>query len=115
MPSLFENAVASIRMGVEDYRQQDRDRDVSAVRNFYAGVLLLAKEALIRKAPDADPKDVIGTSYKPVPDGNGGVEYETVGGKTIDFNTIAARFKDFGMFIDHNALKDFQRSSFASG
>lgn len=56
MPSLFENAVASIRMGVEDYRQQDGDRDVSAVRNFYAGVLLLAKEALVRKAPDADPR-----------------------------------------------------------
>jgi hypothetical protein len=109
MPSLFENAVASIRMGVEDYRQQDTDRDVSAVRNFYAGVLLLAKEALVRKAPEAEPKDVIGTSYKPVPDGDGGVEYETVGGKTIDFNTIAGRFKDFGMFIDHNALKDLNR------
>jgi hypothetical protein len=109
MPSLFENAVASIRMGVEDYRQQDSDRDVSAVRNFYAGVLLLAKEALIRKAPDADPKDVIGTSYKPVPDGDGGIAYEAVGGKTIDFNTIAGRFKDFGMVIDHNALKDLNR------
>ena len=46
MPSLFSNAVASIRMGVEDFRQQDPDRDISAVRNFYAGVLLLAKEAL---------------------------------------------------------------------
>lgn len=109
MPSLFENAVASIRMGVEDYRQQDSDRDVSAVRNFYAGVLLLAKEALIRKAPDADAKEVIGTSYKPVPDGDGGITFEAVGGKTIDFNTIAGRFKDFGMVIDHNALQDLNR------
>ncbi|MDJ0276278.1 hypothetical protein QLH51_05630 [Sphingomonas sp. 2R-10] len=54
MPSLFENAVSSLRMGVEDYRQQDADRDVSAVRNFYAGVLLLAKEALIRKVKSRD-------------------------------------------------------------
>lgn len=44
MSSLFANAVASIRMGVEDFQQQDHDRDISAVRNFYAGVLLLAKE-----------------------------------------------------------------------
>jgi hypothetical protein len=60
MPSLLENATASIRMGVEDFRQQDHDRDISAVRNFYAGVLLLAKEALIRAVPNADPQHVIG-------------------------------------------------------
>ena len=105
MPSLFDNAVASIRMGVEDFRQQDPDRDISAVRNFYAGVLLLAKEALIRAAPNADPAHVIGAKLKPVPNGAGGIEMEQVGHTTVDFQQIGDRAKDFGVQIDHKALK----------
>lgn len=105
MPSLFENAIASIRMGVEDFRQQDHDRDISAVRNFYAGLLLLAKEALIRAAPNADPQHVIGAKLKPVPDGQGGIEMSQVGHSTIDFQQIGERAKDFGITLDHTALR----------
>lgn len=105
MASLFTNAVASIRMGIEDYRQQDQDRDISAVRNFYAGVLLLAKEALIRAAPAADPMLVIGARIKPVPDGTGGISLQQIGHTTIDFQQIAERAKDFGVSIDHQALR----------
>lgn len=103
--SLLENAIASIRMGVEDFRQHDADRDVSAVRNFYAGVLLLAKEALIRAAPNADPELIIGSKVKPVPDGSGGISMEQVGHSTIDFQQIGTRAKDFGIELDHKALK----------
>ncbi|RYY22663.1 MAG: hypothetical protein EOP62_22645 [Sphingomonadales bacterium] len=106
MPSLFENAVSSIRMGVEDYRQQDGDRVLSAVRNLYAGVLLLAKEALIRQAPNADPREVIGAAFRPVPDGHGGVDHMVSGHRTIDFDTINRRFKDFGLTIDRKALSE---------
>lgn len=105
MPTLFDNAVASIRMGVEDFRQQDPDRDISAVRNFYAGVLLLAKEALIRAAPNADPALVIGAKLKPLPDGAGGIEMRQVGHTTVDFQQISDRAKDFGVSIDQKALK----------
>jgi hypothetical protein len=92
-------------MGVEDFRQQDPDRDISAVRNFYAGVLLLAKEALIRAAPKADPALVIGAKLKPVPDGVGGIAMEQIGHSTIDFRQISERAKDFDVHIDHSALK----------
>lgn len=91
-------------MGVEDFRQQDPDRDISAVRNFYAGVLLLAKEALIRAAPSADPEVIIGAKLKPVPDGHGGISMEQVGHATIDFQQIAARAADFGIALDHKSL-----------
>jgi hypothetical protein len=91
-------------MGVEDFRQQDADRDISAVRNFYAGVLLLAKEALIRAAPNADPEVVIGAKLKPVPDGGGGVAMEQVGHATVDFGQIATRAADFGITLDQKAL-----------
>jgi len=106
MPSLFENSIASIRMGVEDYRQQDADRNISAVRNLYAGVLLLAKEALIRKVPNADAREVVGAAFKPVPDGRGGVDHVVSGHRTIDFDTIDKRFKDFGLTIDRKVLTD---------
>ena len=109
MPSLFENAVSSIRMGVEDFRHQDPDRDVSAVRNFYAGVLLLAKEALIRAAPNADPMLVIGAKMKPVPNGAGGIALQQVGHTTVDFQQIGDRAKDFGVAIDHKALSALNR------
>lgn len=105
MSKLFENAISSIRMGIEDFSQQDADRDVSAVRNFYAGVLLLAKEALIRAAPGADPMLVIGAKMKPVPDGAGGLEMKQVGHGTVDFQQISDRAKDFGIALDSSALK----------
>lgn len=92
-------------MGIEDFRQQDRDRDISAVRNFYAGLLLLAKEALIRAAPSADPDLIIGAKIKPIPDGNGGIAMEQVGHTTIDFQSIGQRAKDFGVALDDKALK----------
>jgi hypothetical protein len=60
MNSLFDNAIQSIQIGIEDYEHNDPKRALSAVRNFYAGTLLLAKEVLVRKAPKASVKDVLG-------------------------------------------------------
>lgn len=109
MPTLLDNAISSIRMGVEDFGVHDADRDVSAVRNFYAGVLLLAKEALIRAAPNADPMTVIGARLKPVADGAGGIALQQVGHSTIDFQQIGERAADLGVSIDHAALKALNR------
>lgn len=109
MSGLFENAVQSIQLGVEDYQANDPKRALSAVRNFYAGVLLLAKEALVRAAPGANPEDVIGARYKPVPDGSGGVTFTPASHQTIDFTTIGQRFKDFGLPINQTALDDLNR------
>lgn len=104
MPSMFENAVASIRMGVEDYQQQDSLRDLSAVRNFYAGILLLAKEFLIRSVPNANAEVVIAAKIKPAPDGHGGIIAVPDGKNSIDYNQIKSRFKDFNLTIDTTAL-----------
>ena len=106
---LFGNAVQSIQLGIEDYQADNPKRAVSAVRNFYAGVLLLAKEVLVRQVPGANPKDVIGARYKPVPGDDGGIAFTPASHQTIDFATIGHRFKDFGLAIDHAALKDLNR------
>jgi hypothetical protein len=83
MNTLFDNAIQSIRLGIEDYEHNDPKRALSAVRNFYAGTLLLAKEVLVRAAPKAAIKDVLGTKFVPVPDGNGGV--------TLTWSTTTAK------------------------
>lgn len=109
MNGLFDNAVQSIQLGVEDYQANDASRAISAVRNLYAGILLLAKEVLIRAAPNADPKDVVGAHYKPIPDGNGGVVFTAASERTIDFATIGDRFRDFDLPINQSALHDLNR------
>jgi hypothetical protein len=106
MDTLFGNAVMSIQMGVEDYMSNDPRRPLSAVRNFYAGVLLLAKEVLARHAPKADLKEVLSAKFRPKLDGAGGVEIVPDGHQTIDFATIGRRFKDFGLPINDADLKD---------
>ena len=105
MSGLLKNAVDSLVIGVEDFAANDERRTLSAVRNFYAGTLLLAKEVIVRKAPNADPDEVIGAKYKPVPDGSGGVKHVQEGYGTVDFNTIATRFKDFGIKANPSQLK----------
>lgn len=109
MNKLFNNAIQSIQLGVEDYQANDPKRAMSAVRNFYSGILLLGKEVLSRKAPKADLKDILGAQYKPVPDGNGGIEFRPRGKRTIDFSELAERFKDFGIDIDQSALIDLNQ------
>ena len=106
MRNLFENAIQSIRLGVEDYEAGEPARALSAVRNFYAGLLLLAKEVLVRKIPNAGEIEIIAENYKPVPDNSGGVKYIRNSKRTIDLNTIGQRFKDFGISIDEKALKE---------
>lgn len=107
--SLFDNAVNSIVMGVEDSRSNDAKRKTSAVRNLYAGVLLLAKEVLVRSVPNANEADVLAVDFKPKPDGKGGIVLEPNESRTIDFYGIEQRFKAFGLKIDHKALVDLQK------
>lgn len=106
LSGMMENAVASLRMGIEDYAALSPERALSAVRNFYAGVLLLGKEVLVRAAPLADPDEVIGARYEPVQDGQGGVEHVMQGQQTIDFHTLGRRFKTFGIAIDAKLLEE---------
>lgn len=46
MKELLENAVLSIKLGVEGYQTGDDRRVLSAIRNLYADVLLLCKQVL---------------------------------------------------------------------
>lgn len=97
MDRLLDNAIESIRVGVEDYETQEEVRSRSAVRNLHAGLLLLAKWVLVKSVPNASEDEVIATFYEPVPDGNGGVRYVPARNQTIGLPEIEGRFKKFGL------------------
>ena len=105
MSSLFDNAVQSIRLGLEDYQANDPTRTLSGIRNFYAGLLLLAKEVLVQAIPGADERDLLATSYKPVPNESDGIKYVAQGDGSIELNRIGERCKDLGLKIDYQVLE----------
>jgi len=119
---LNENALTSIRLGIEDFERSkkpvsqggDPARALSAVRNLFAGVLLLFKYKIATSVDDENdahslifnPPEVL-----PYPDGNGGVEWKPVGkfkSTTIDVATIKKRFERFGIEVDWSTLDKLQ-------
>jgi hypothetical protein len=115
---LKENALTSIRLGVEDFQKSqsgDPARALSAVRNLFAGVLLLFKYRLTVGIDDPmeahnlifNPPEVL-----PGPDGNGGVIWEPKGkfkATTIDLGTIRKRFDAFGITVDWTIIDRMQK------
>ena len=109
MSQIFDNAIHSIQLGVEDYKNKDPKRAMSAARNFYAGVLLLAKEVLVRQVSVTNSYEVLSVSYKPIPNGANGISYVSDSSRTIDFETISERFNDFGLEINNSVLRDLRK------
>lgn len=97
MATILENAANSIALGIEDIQADDPKRASSAIRNFYAGVVLLGKACLLSRAETADPAIVLAARHKLVPDGSGNVQIEARGHATIDVVDLEQRFADFGI------------------
>lgn len=107
--ALYSNAIMSIKIGVEDYEMKSLPRMLSSVRNLHAGILLLAKEILVRRVDGGSSEKVIHSNYKPVLDHKGGVQYRPDSERTINLNQIFHRFQDFNMKIDKKALQSFNK------
>jgi len=109
MTEVYENAIASIKLGISDYQSNDEARPISAVRNFYSGVLLLGKQCLLNEVPEAEPMEVLASRFAPVPDGDGGVEYEPKGQRTIDLSELRERFGAFEIKWPPGNIKSLQK------
>lgn len=119
---LKENALTSIRLGIEDFQRSDTPlekngdpaRALSAIRNLFAGVLLLFKYKLATSVDD--PEDAARLIFNPPevlpqPDGNGGVDWQPVGKfkrTTIDVATIKKRFEAFDIDVDWTTIEKLQ-------
>ncbi len=99
---LLENAVESIRLGVEDFQAGTHARLMSAARNIHAGVLLLYKEALRRKSPDGTNEVLLKAKIVPAldDDGTGTVVFVGAGAKTADIQQIRERFQALRISTD---------------
>jgi ssDNA-binding Zn-finger/Zn-ribbon topoisomerase 1 len=96
--SLFENAIDSIIIGIEDFKSADDRRALSAVRNVHAGILLLCKEKLRQLSPDDEILLAQRLELKPGPDGR--VIVVKSGPRTIDRAEVEKRFKTFGIHFN---------------
>ena len=103
---ILQNAISSIEVGVEDLAKSHEDprRTISAVRNFYSGVLLLMKERLQRESPE-----LIFARLKPQLGEDGEVSWVGDGNTTVDVTAIRKRWKALGWEFDWAPLKSLQK------
>jgi len=104
MNSLLDNAIESIQIGIEDYHSSDPRRVQSAVRNTYAGVLLLCKELLRRLSPPGLNGLLVYRRWKPTRTKSGRIEFEGVGKQTVDRAEIEERFRNLSINVDLKGL-----------
>tara|TARA_B100001989_G_scaffold247983_1_gene220942 strand:+ start:5628 stop:6623 length:996 start_codon:yes stop_codon:yes gene_type:complete len=106
---LLQNAIYSIEVGIEDYQTGEDRRNVSAVRNVYAGILLLLKEKLVRLSPEYDTELLIKKRLIPQINKAGEVVFVGAGKTTVNLKEIEVRFENLGVSVDWNRLYEIQR------
>lgn len=106
--TIFNNAITSISVGVEDYQHNNNARNLSAIRNIYSGILLLYKEKLRRLSPVDSDEVLIKSKIAVKLDSNGKLAYVGEGKKTVDVNEIRNRFKSLGISTDWKRLEKIQ-------
>lgn len=104
MSKILQNAILSIEIGVEDFVSMDPGRHLSAIRNVYAGVLLLCKEVLVRISPNGDGRliyrQIIETKHA-----DGSTSFKPKGHGTVDRREIEQLFKKLRLDLDWKQLK----------
>ncbi len=98
--SLLINAIESIQVGIEDYLTNDSKRYLSAVRNIFAGVLLLYKEKLSQLSPSHDKGLLIKKDIKPSYDNEGNLIFVSKGRRTVDVQEIKEHFSSLNIKVD---------------
>jgi hypothetical protein len=104
---LFTNAIESIVNGVEDFSGRNPRRVSSAIRNLYAGILLLLKEKLYQESPPSSEGILIYQRFLPRPT-LAGVVLVPGGNATVDFREIQQRFKALDLKLDWKRLERMQ-------
>lgn len=104
--NILNNAVEAIQIGLEDFKSSDQRRANSALRNIFAGILLLFKEKLSRMSPPERDEILIKQFIVPTLDNNGKLFFQGKGSKTVDVQQIKDRFKEFDIKVNWNAFDE---------
>ncbi|MGJ7249572.1 hypothetical protein [Morganella morganii] len=122
---LYKNALASIQLGLEDFKNSqlpidnggNPSRTLSAIRNLYAGMLLIFKyKIIISVDSEEDAYQLIFMpphKILPHPDGKGGITWKPDGKfkqTTIDVDGIKQRFQKFNINVDWDVICKLQKS-----
>jgi hypothetical protein len=107
--SILQNAIDSIQIGVEDFQSADERRQVSALRNIVAGMLLLMKQKLCDLSPAHDKELLIKKEILPeqLPDGT--VVFKGKGKKTVDVLQIEERLSSLNVVVDWKRLNEITK------
>lgn len=97
---LLKNAVESIQIGLEDYKNDDPKRILSAVRNISAGILLLFKEKLRQLSPSGSGEALVKSEIQPTLDSTGSMIFAGKGKKTANVYQIRERFQSMKITVD---------------
>lgn len=111
MNTIKQNAIDSIQLGIEDFQlvnKGDNRRIISAVRNIYAGILLLFKEKLYLESPAYDPELLIRKEICFKKDSFGNILIQGDGKKTVDYKEIKKRFNNLSVKVDWKILENIQ-------
>ncbi|MBZ4042609.1 hypothetical protein [Flavobacterium hibisci] len=103
---ILKNAVEAIQIGLEDFKNEDPRRAQSAIRNIFAGMLLLFKEKLRRMSPENSDEVLIKQTITPVLNANGELSFQGKGKKTVDVQQIRERFKELGIIVDWKLIDE---------
>lgn len=106
---ILNNAVESIQIGLEDFKNPDPRRAQSALRNIFAGILLLFKEKLRRLSPAESQEVLIKQSIVPKLDEKQHLIFIGMGKKTVDVHQIKQRFKEFKISVDWEKFEEINK------
>lgn len=97
--SMLDNAVSSIRLGLEDFKavSTDETRALSAIRNLTAGLLLMFKVKLQELSPPESKEALLKQNVMPALDMAGKPIWIGKGGKTVDVESIITRLDGLGV------------------
>lgn len=106
---ILNNAVEAIQIGLEDFTSKDPRRAHSALRNIFAGTLLLFKEKLKRLSPVGSDEVLIKQTIAPAFDENGQLCFQGKGNKTVDVQQIKDRFKEFDIKVNWRTFDEINK------
>lgn len=104
--SILNNAVDTIQIGLEDYKNDDPKRRLSAVRNISSGILLLFKEKLRQLSPKNSDEVLIKRDIRPsVNSDNNEIVFKGKGSSTVDVRQIRERFDSLGITVNWKTVE----------
>lgn len=98
--TIFDNAITSIQLALEDFSAATEARLLSTVRNLHAGILLLYKSKLSALSPPGSGDALVKKSVVPKKLPSGEVVFTGVGRKTANVLEIRTRFESLGVQTD---------------